>query len=324
MALNYKGSRSFNSERSKRRRKSVSFSSLKQTVQKFNIDAGKAWINFIIGLSFFSIIIGSIIFFVFLAKLSNHYSIYTDTVDIEKTGQVGDFVGGIVGSIWSLTGVLLFFATLRLQSREFKENRVHFQLSRLTDVIYRQLEILIKHLDSIQLRGLGNNNNEQLQNLNGRSSVILFAKKMDILKSIQQEQQDDATKENFKILLNLFETNKAELLSIYEELGNHIDTIRAILIKEDIPLIDLNELKGIFFKNIGRDFLNSSENLLSFLDWYIDYKKQTDNEFIETGSTAKILKRKISSIKKFRHTHYDKETLEQYISRREMYNIHYF
>ena len=120
------------------------------------------------------------------------------------------------------------------------------------------------------------------------------------------------------------EINISEFLNIYEELGSHVDTIRAVLIKEEVPPIDLNEMKGIFFKNIGREFLNSSENLLLILNWYTDYKKKTNDTYEELGSIEKAIKRKINSIKKFRHTYYDKETIERYLARREMYNIHYF
>lgn len=38
--------------------------------------------------------------------------------DIERTAQVGDFFGGVVGSIWTLAGVLLYFSALKMQSQE--------------------------------------------------------------------------------------------------------------------------------------------------------------------------------------------------------------
>lgn len=40
-----------------------------------------------------------------------------------QTGQVGDFVGGIIGSIWSLAGVFLYFSALHLQQKELKSQR---------------------------------------------------------------------------------------------------------------------------------------------------------------------------------------------------------
>lgn len=42
----------------------------------------------------------------------------------ERYGQYGEFIGGIVGSLWALAGVLLFFATLIYQKKEFELQRV--------------------------------------------------------------------------------------------------------------------------------------------------------------------------------------------------------
>ena len=305
-----------------------SLNSTKTRIKKSNVDIGKIWINFLIGLAFSSIVAGLIIFFVYLIKLKSNHTIFADEVDIEKTGQVGDFIGGMVGAIWSLTGVLLFYATLRLQSREFKENRIYFQLSRLTEIIYKQLEIFNKHLDTIQLKDIEQNANGQLKEYKGRAAIVLLTKRIEAIRTIQKKMEDHSDKENLDTLMtehfSFIEINIAEFLNIYEELGSHVDTVRAVLIKEDIPPIELNELKGIFFKNIGREFLNSSENLLSILTWHTDYKKKTDETYEELGSMEKLIKRKINSIKKFRHTYYDKETIERYLARREMYNIHYF
>ena len=39
-------------------------------------------------------------------------------------GEYGEFIGGIVGSLWALAGVFLFFATLTYQKREFELQRI--------------------------------------------------------------------------------------------------------------------------------------------------------------------------------------------------------
>jgi len=41
----------------------------------------------------------------------------------EDNGQIGDFVGGVAGSLWAFAGVLLFWSALVLQRREFKLQR---------------------------------------------------------------------------------------------------------------------------------------------------------------------------------------------------------
>lgn len=301
---------------------------LKNKFKKIKIDKERFWVNFFIGIAFFSIIAGLIIFSVFLIKLSDYYSISGDAIQLDKTGQVGDFIGGIVGAIWTLTGVLLFYATLRLQSRELKENRIHFQLSRLTDIVYKQLDMFNKQLESFELKDIERDSEGLHKKYNGRSAVALLAKRLEAILDIQKKIDKVDEKEYAKKIVGenfaFIEINKKEFLRIYEELGNHIDTVRAILIKEGIPLVDLNELKAIFFRNVGRGFLNSSEILLPILDGYIDFKKRTDKEFDEFWSVESSIKSNINSIIEFRQKYYDKKTIKQYLDSRDLYNTHQF
>ena len=52
-----------------------------------------------------------------------------------RFGHYGEFIGGIVGSLWALAGVLLFFATLLYQKREFELQRTELHK---TQRIYQQ------------------------------------------------------------------------------------------------------------------------------------------------------------------------------------------
>lgn len=42
------------------------------------------------------------------------------------TGQVGDFMGGVIGSIWALAGVFLYFSAVKMQNTEL-ENQAKFR-----------------------------------------------------------------------------------------------------------------------------------------------------------------------------------------------------
>ncbi len=75
----------------------------------------------------------------------------------ERTGAVfgefGEFIGGIVGSLWALAGVFLFFATLTYQKREFELQRIELHK---TQKIFQQqnfstlyISFLNKHNDII-------------------------------------------------------------------------------------------------------------------------------------------------------------------------------
>ncbi len=60
----------------------------------------------------------------FFKVMKEHFT-YTGNGDLkmDATGQVGDFIGGIVGTIFSLTGFLMLFLTFRQQNDSFKEER---------------------------------------------------------------------------------------------------------------------------------------------------------------------------------------------------------
>lgn len=78
-------------------------------------------------LSFFSVffaISGLVVIVFFLSSLSKSYTVLGgQPLALTETGQVGDFIGGVVGALWSFTGVLLFYMSLRLQRKEFELQR---------------------------------------------------------------------------------------------------------------------------------------------------------------------------------------------------------
>jgi hypothetical protein len=47
----------------------------------------------------------------------------SDKLKADKVGQFGDFVGGLIGSIWALAGVVLFYVALTEQRSDFATNR---------------------------------------------------------------------------------------------------------------------------------------------------------------------------------------------------------
>lgn len=66
-------------------------------------------------------------------------------VDSDKIGQFGDFVGGLIGSIWALAGVILFYVALTEQRKDFKNNR---------DVLITQTESLKQQIKEFKLQRL--------------------------------------------------------------------------------------------------------------------------------------------------------------------------
>ncbi|MBW1294969.1 putative phage abortive infection protein [Aquimarina litoralis] len=61
----------------------------------------------------------------------------------DKVAHFGDFVGGLIGSLWALAGVILFYVALREQRADIETNR---------DVLKTQVEALEKQIEEFELQ----------------------------------------------------------------------------------------------------------------------------------------------------------------------------
>jgi hypothetical protein len=73
-----------------------------------------------------SLIVGIVILFLFLSKVSTSHSIPKDGVYFNLTsfGALGDFIAGVVGTCFSLCGIFLLFLTLKDQKENFYKERL--------------------------------------------------------------------------------------------------------------------------------------------------------------------------------------------------------
>src|SRR5687767_8545834 len=78
------------------------------------------------GFAIFLIVAGVLVFIVFLFSTlnGNHPAKTGESPDMASSGQFGDFIGGVVGSIFSLAGVILLYITLRAQRENFHRERL--------------------------------------------------------------------------------------------------------------------------------------------------------------------------------------------------------
>ena len=81
--------------------------------------------------SFWVIIFGIlwILIAILIFSWKSHLS-FSEAIQSEKVAQLGDFIGGVVGSIWALAGVILFYAALTLQRKEFRLQRQELKATR--------------------------------------------------------------------------------------------------------------------------------------------------------------------------------------------------
>ena len=118
----------------------------------------------------------------FLYQLNTEYTFShksENAIDLAKTAQVGDFIGGLVGSLWAFAGVILFYLALKLQNKEFVENRKVMVETR--KVMDEQLTSLKFNSDLETLNYLIQSHNETIDSYNKKGLL-------------SEEEDDDRTK----------------------------------------------------------------------------------------------------------------------------------
>jgi hypothetical protein len=84
---------------------------------------------------------GGVIFIIALIwYLASTYFKWGNKLDPTLAAQAGDFIGGIVGSLWALAGVMLFYSALQDQRNDFKTNRKILS-AQLKEFKLQQLEL---------------------------------------------------------------------------------------------------------------------------------------------------------------------------------------
>lgn len=233
--------------------------------------------------------VGIIAIVVFGLRLSSEYTLLPSAdLALAETAQVGDFIGGFVGALWSLAGVLLFYSALRLQRREFKlqsnelqDHRQEVTITRITSVIYKQLELLsLKENDlsyfQYSLRGSGFpqsglaamhafTTQAELMSLEtefDRYKSQIFGKVINYIDSQQFQNQLAVLKTTFLLVFKLIEKTKVIRTDSRDSLKDTVlDNSQQIHLYQLLKLnLDYLELEN-YFTNIKK-FLNHRRTLI--------------------------------------------------------------
>lgn len=203
------------------------------------------------------------------------------TISHEKFGTFGDFFGGVLGSIWALCGVLLFYLALKEQRGDFANNKI---------ALMKQIDALTVQTDEFKLQRNELQETrkiftEQSKTLKQQRFESTFFSLIDLYnKIISNLHLQDSNKNYFKSLKNkLYEDYKSEhedennivkcheyaaksYLKIFydnkEELTYYYRTIYRVL--SIIDNSELTELEKILYVKILRSQLSENELLFLF------------------------------------------------------------
>ena len=135
---------------------------------------------------------------------------------------------------------------------------------------------------------------------------------------INEEKKLNESIEFLGEVLKYFIHNKEQMLILFSTLKRCVSVLRLTYIKENIQHNELNELKSIFFKNIGDDFLQTSILSSSMIEAYLSLLRKS-GEKISPYDPLDTIERSISIIKEFKETIYDEDSIARYRKDREMY-----
>lgn len=93
---------------------------------------------------------------IFLLSVSKQYSLYLGggNLDMPATGQVGDFLGGVIGTIAGALSVILLYKTLKVQIDFNKKQKEDLAIERFENKFYEMLKI---HRDNVDQISINNN-----------------------------------------------------------------------------------------------------------------------------------------------------------------------
>lgn len=261
----------------------------------------------LIGWGVVFLFIGSILFLIGECK-----SLRFGLIKADKFGQFGDIIGGVVGSMWALAGVLLFYAafkkqieslenqklateaaieSIKIQSDELKLQRSELQQTR--EVFKQQEETIRSQRFENSFYNLLNLLNSNIQNIDLKEEKELKDKNYipyqnnPFVKRGMEEKEVPAQR--------ILDTHKGRdcLEIINKEIGFEIDDDSSLSKKDRV-----NEIKRVF--NEYESDLMPYCNLIRQIIITIKVNKDIDQEYYLRILTSQFTKSEISLLKYFR------------------------
>lgn len=134
--------------------------------------------------AFFLILIGSLLFLIIpIVYFFKFFTNFSDNIDSDILSQMGDILGGVVGPLWALAGVVLFYKALQTQIKSSETNQellltqvslLNSQLTEYRDSIKQTKKIAKANKE--YNKGLKQQNNLLKSNLSmDRKAILLNA-----------------------------------------------------------------------------------------------------------------------------------------------------
>lgn len=209
--------------------------------------------------------------------------------ELTPIGQIGDFIGGYVGTIFSIVGIVLLFETLALQRKESSEAKTVFLKQQFDNTFFELLKLHKENVENFSTfdffgeekkgRKFFSYNKELLQNMFVPTKSISKNRKLaiDHFNNIYINYIDDFSI-YFKTLYQLYSLIENSDIEGIEQ-ANYSKILRAQLSEGELFFIRYNAMTEIgrpssHYINIFNILKHLSHfELLEFKDWWIKLDK---------------------------------------------------
>jgi hypothetical protein len=242
--------------------------------------------------------------------------------DWSQSGTFGDTFGALnaLFSGLALAGVIVTILIQRtelknqrielaLQRNEMKETRKEFLLNRTTSLVYKQLDKFEMAISEFTIR------TPHEQNLKGNDAILyLDDNKKEVNKPLDKTEAEYKTEMKKAIieLLKIYKPNISEIDKFSHSISNSVDVLKRLIYKTDLEINELNDLKNLFFVNIGFINMGVIERIVEVANDQLKYLEPEDylRNNLEIGAImhAKIF---LSSVNDFYMLKLTKENFEE-------------
>ena len=187
----------------------------------------------------------------YLLENPNASNVGVPQVDLAKNGQFGDSYGSFNAllSVITVVGLCLtiYFqiTQLNIQRNEIRDTRAEFHNSRLTDIIYKQLDRIDNEISQFEIKY----QDQQHKGLAG--FTFLYYSLNALYRECKNLDDIKAVKENKKAL-GIILSNEESILKMLIIINNSVAVLKEVIVYGKFSVKEINELKNIFFLNIGQ------------------------------------------------------------------------
>lgn len=240
--------------------------------------------------------------------------------DWTKSGTFGETFGALDGlfSGLALAGVIVTILIqkselenqrleLQLQRTEMQQTRKEFLINRTTNLVYSQLDRFEKCLNELTIihNGVTHKGNDAISLLDENDNTVFkpYNKPEDVYKA---EMKASIIKS-----LKIYTPNKSNIEKFAHNAYNSVEVLKRLIYKTKLEIEELNDLKKLFFDNIGFINMGVIERISEVANNELEYIEEED--YINNGLEVCQLQRANIFLKSINKFYQDNLTKDNFI-----------